>query len=150
VKEELEEYLRSIGITEKVFLDKIEDICNEVSQMISEEIVDFFVVEYTKKLGEREYESLILVTENYLNGVAEFLSSEYEISFRKKDKEIAKFTIKKKDYDFKEATDKSRLEIEFFFTHSSYVMGGLYKASKQNCDHLFSYFKKYLLPNLSK
>ena len=55
--------------------------------------------------------------------------------------------IMKQDYDFKKATDKSRLNIEVMY---NLQMQGKYKASKENCDILWNIICKYYMPFLVK
>lgn len=60
---------------------------------------------------------------------------------------ILYWRIEKQDYDFKKATEKSRLYLEFTLDTG---ISGEFKASKENCDYLRDIILKYVLPNLKE
>ncbi|GAG49134.1 unnamed protein product, partial [marine sediment metagenome] len=58
---------------------------------------------------------------------------------------IKYWSIQKQDYDFKSATDQSRLYVHF---QTDVDVSGDLKASKENCDILKTIFIQHILPNL--
>ncbi len=146
MKKEFVDYLKSIGITAEEYLKRIETIIEVFSDFCQEEIVDIFVDEYIKEDGTREYEDITFFSEHYIFGATQFLTSD-DFTLFKRMKNISSIDIKKKDYDFKKATDKSRLNIEIFLETASPLHGN-YKASKENCDSLKHILENYFLSDL--
>ncbi|MBI4379013.1 MAG: hypothetical protein HY578_07960 [Nitrospinae bacterium] len=62
-------------------------------------------------------------------------------------KRVNYWNIQKQDYDFKKATEKSRLHLLTTFDEGVH---GDYKAAKENCDHLRDIFLKNVAPNLKE
>lgn len=92
------------------------------------------------------FENLWFFTENYAMEAKQFpLQDNFDmLVFYKR---ITYWNIQKQDYDFKKATDKSRLYLHF---KVDTLTEGSLKASKENCDYLKEIFLKYILPNLRK
>jgi hypothetical protein len=62
-------------------------------------------------------------------------------------KRISYYTLEKRDYNFKIATEKSRLYLEFNLDTG---LKGKLKASKENCDYLRDIIRKYIVSNLKE
>jgi len=60
---------------------------------------------------------------------------------------IIRWVLKKQDYDFKKATEKSRLHLEFGM--DTRLVCNL-KASKENCDYLRDIILEYIKSNLKE
>lgn len=142
MKEDFKTYLKIVGITETKYLEKIEDIIEFFTDFGGEVIDDIFVSEYVKEDGSREYESISMFTKNWDFEAVQFLTEDrYAINKRKKPFWME---IKKKDYDFKKSTDKSRLSIVLKIEGH---MTCNFKASKDNCDILRKLIFKYYIDN---
>lgn len=144
MKPEFEEYFKSIGITSDEYCRRIEEIMSFFLEFTEEEIDDIFVDEYIKEDGTRIYEGITLYSNSYDMAGLDFLTEDHFHFFLRK-KKMEGFKIKKKNYDFKKATDTSRLNIEMFYDSRNLISD--FKASKENCNHLKQIFLKYFLPN---
>lgn len=141
MKNEFLEYFKSLGIEEPV-VPRIETIMEYFNRFFpEEEIIDVFVSEYVEKDGTRIYEDLRffgkdrdLLARNFMN-VDEFYIARHE-------RGIVSLKIEAKNYDFKKATDKSRLSVRKFYTYPSI---NEQKASMGNCDHLLRICQKYFV-----
>ncbi|MGD0856150.1 MAG: hypothetical protein ABSA18_10150 [Dehalococcoidia bacterium] len=140
---EFKTYLDSIGMT-NVLIKRVEAIYDFYNNVASVEIADIFVTDFIKEDGSREYESVWFFSPSYAMEAKSFISKdEFDISpIRKR---ITYWSIVKQDYDFLEATDKSRLQISFSLHE---MTTGDLKASKENCNYLKGIFQKYVLPNI--
>ena len=145
MKKEFLDYLRMIGITADEYLKRIETIMEVQSNICQEEIIDIFVDEYIKEDGSRDYEDITFFSNEHDFGVVQFLTEDNFI-LTKRIKNVSAIKIKKHDYDFKKATENSRLNIEVRYDISE--MYAIFKASKENCDHLKQIYFKYVAPNI--
>lgn len=144
MKGEFVKYFKSIGIMTQPLLNRIEQIYEFCSEICPDEIVDVFVDDYIKEDGTREYEDITFFSNKYLISVLQFLTKD-ESHLTPIKKKMLNCTIHKKDYDFKKATEKSRLYLNFNVDSGSV---GKYKASKENCDYLKQIIFKHVIPNL--
>ena len=145
MKPEFLEYLKSIGITNDIYLSRIETIMKVHSELVQEEISDIYVDDYFKEDGTREYADISFFSQGFSFGAYNFLTEDnFSISIRIK--KITHIYIKKKNYDFKKATASSRLTIDIFYEMTS--ANGTFKASQENCDALTRIFFKYIKPNV--
>lgn len=145
MKEEFVEYLKMIGITAEEYLKRIETIMDVHSNICQEEIIDIFVDEYIKEDGTRDYTGISLFSNKYDFGALQFLTEDH-IVLTKRREDVYAIAIKKKDYDFKKATENSRLNIDVRYDVGE--MSATYRASKANCDCLKKIYFKYIVPNI--
>lgn len=145
MREKFITYLKSLGITNTI-CKRIETINECFEKICPEEIINIFVTEYLKEDGTREYESIWFFSEKYIMEAKKFIvEDDFDIAPFKK--AIKYCQIKKKDYDLKKATEKSRL-IVFFSTRLG--VSADMKASEKNCDYLAAILFKHILPNLEE
>lgn len=146
MKEEFVTYLKSIDIAETIIDEKIEPIYEFYEEIYPDEITDIFVTDYIKEDGTREYENLWFFSEKYVMEAKLFIEKDdFDITPIKN--RIDYLEIKKQDYDFKEATGKSRLYLEFALDTRVTCK---FKASKENCNYLRAIIFKYVVPNLKE
>jgi len=145
MKEDFVKYLESIGIT-KAFRKRIETIYGFYREICPDEITGIFITDYVKQDGEREYENLWFFSEKYVMEAKRFITED-DFDITTIHKRIDYLTIKKQDYDFKEATEKSRLHLLFT---PGITTSAEFKASKENCDYFKGIFLKYIVPNLKE
>lgn len=145
MQQKFTDYLESIGIKAGLLLDRIESIHEFYVEMCPDEIVDIFVTEYIDSDGKREYENLWFFSGRYVMEAKEFTTGRDEFVIAPIKDRVAHFRIKKLNYDFKAATDKSRLRLIFRLDNK--VIANL-KASKENCDALRDIILKHVMPNL--
>ena len=143
MKEGFIDYLKSIGITE-ILQKRIATIYEYFEKMCPEEITDIFVTDYIKDDASREYESLWFLSERYLMEAKRFVADDDFDMLNFKEK-VAYWNIKSQDYDFKKATEKSRLHIDVVFLRG---VSGVFKAARENCDYLMKIILKDIIPNI--
>ncbi|MGB2841353.1 MAG: hypothetical protein WBC40_02560 [Halobacteriota archaeon] len=136
-------YLKSIGLTEAI-RKRIETIHEFYREICPDKITGIFVTNYMEEDGERMYENLWFFSENYCMEAKQFIAKD-DFDITPIRSRIYYWTIQKQDYDFKKATEKSRLYLKFKLDTSIH---GEFKASKENCDYLREIFLKYIVPNL--
>lgn len=147
MKDEFIKYLRLIGITTEEYFKRIETIMEVHSELCQEEIIDIFVEDYIKEDGTREHDCINLYSNKFDFGAEQFLTDD-NFTLSQRMKNVTAIKIKKKDYDFKKATEKSRLNIEVRYDISDVY--GTFRASKENCDYLKQIYFKYIAPNLQE
>lgn len=139
MKDKFIEYIKAIGITETAYVKKIEEIVDFFSKLCGEEVIDIFVNDYIKDDMRREYESIDLFSENWEFSAINFITEDtYHITKREK---CIFLEIKKKNYDYQKATEKSLLSVSMTFENRT---RGSFKASKENCDFLRQVILRYL------
>ncbi len=145
MKPEFIDYLESIGIKSGILLDRIESIHRFYVEMCPDEIAGIFVTDYIDSDGKREYEDLWFFSGRYVMEAKGFAAGRDEFVIVPIKGRVAHFRIKKRDYDFKVATDKSRLHLIFRLDNKAIAD---LKASKENCDALRDTILKRIKPNM--
>jgi hypothetical protein len=145
MKEEFKKYLESIGITETLY-KRVETIYEFYRNICPDEITDIFVTEYIKEDRTREYENLWFFSKKYAMEAKLFIEED-NFDITPIQNRIHHWRIQKQDYDFKKATEKSRIHLTFSIDLGVYAE---FKASKENCDHLKDIIFKYVIPNLKE
>lgn len=130
----------------KAYLERIGNIYNFYKEISPDEITDIFVSDYIKEDGSREYENLSFFSQKYIKEAKQFRANDDFDNTPIKNR-ITWWNLKMQDYDFKNATEKSRLYLKIMLDTR---INGEYKASKENCDHLRDIFLKYIVPNLKE
>lgn len=138
-------YLKSIGITEALH-KRIETSYEFYREICPDEVTGIFVTDYIKEDGAREYENLWFFSEKYCMEAKQFITKD-DFDITPIRSRIYYWTIQKQDYDFKKATEKSRLHLRFDLDT---VISCEFKASKENCDYLRDLIRKYIVPNLKE
>lgn len=144
MKEEFIEYLNAIGITTDVLHQRVEKIYEDCLEICNDEFVDIFVDDYIKEDGTRQYESITFFSDKYHFGARQFLTEDNYLIIST-NKKVLVYVIRKQNYDFKKATEKSRLNLYIKFEGEGGIEGN-FKASKENCDFLKDIFFKYFKP----
>ena len=147
MKQEFVDYLESIGIKAGSLLYQIESIYEFYLEMCPDEITDIFVTDYIDSEGKREYENLWFFSDRYLMEAKGFAAGKDDFDIAPMKDRVERCAIQKQGYDFKEATDESRLH--FLFKLDIGVSGEL-KASKENCDALKDIILRHVKPNLKR
>lgn len=147
MKEEFIEYLKSIGITE-ILQKRIATIYEVFQKTCPDEISDIFVTDYIKDDASREYENLWFFSEKYLMEAKQFATrDDFDIMpFKKK---IVYWNTVSQDYDFKKATEKSRLSMYIAVLPGREAYAD-FKAARENCDCLMERILKHVVPNLQE
>lgn len=143
MEEKFVKYLGSIGMT-TLISQRVETIYKFYGKALKKEITDIIVSDYLNQDGTREYDNLLLFSEKCIMEAKRFIiEDDFDIApFKSR---VKYWNIKKKDYDFEKATEKSRLNLDFSLDTG---IACTIKASKENCDYLRDIFYKYIEPNL--
>ena len=115
-----------------------------ITSINKEKLEDIFVEEYIKKDGSREYDAIRFYSKNFKFLADNFIKTD-DLRITKNNEAYTHIRIKAEKYNFKKATDESRLLV-FGTTNKGYHTE--IKASKENCDHLEYIILKYMIPNL--
>jgi hypothetical protein len=143
MKAEWATYLESIGI-QKLFLKRVEEVFDFYQQVYPNQMEDIFVTEYIDEEGNTQYENIWLFSTTSAMEAKNFLKED-DFDSVPLIKQVKYWSIKKTEYDFTQATTKSRMVLQFSLLSG---ISGHMKASIKNCDHLKSLFIKYILPNV--
>jgi len=145
MKKEFIKYLESINIT-KAYCKRIETIYEFYKDMCPDEITGIFVTDYITEDGAREYDCLWFFSEKYIMEAKQFITKD-DFDIAPIQNRIVYLASKKQDYDFKKATEKSRLNVKFDMDTQ---VGCTFKASNENCDYLKEIIFRYIVPNLKE
>jgi hypothetical protein len=136
------DYLNSIGVTE-VLKEKINEIYEFYHFIYPEEVKDIFITDNIQNNGERTYGKTCFFSDNF------YMETHL---YQKKDNfyiaplknQIISLSIEKERYDFKKATEDSKLTLIINFPGDEKYLN----ARKNNCDYLRIMIVKYFLQNL--
>lgn len=136
------DYLNSIEVT-TVLKEKINEFYEFCRFICPEETKEIFIHDTIQSSGERTYGKICFFSENlYIQaGIFEKKDTFYITPLKN---QIINLSIEKECYDFKEATEDSRLAVFITFPEEEKYLA----ATKDNCDHLRNIILEYLLPNL--
>lgn len=143
MEKKFEEYLLKIGIT-KTLSGRINMLFEEYSLFFPEEIQDIFVTNYIKKDEGSQYENLWLFSNAFCMELKSFTTQDNFDCIRMQDN-VSYFEINKGEYDLRNVSLKSRLDISITFKS---MLRAEFKASGDNCEQLQNIFMKYFLPNI--
>ena len=141
-------YLKSVDIVTRPLIKRIESVYTLCSDMCPDELKDIFVTDYIKEDGTREYENLWFFSESYCLEAKKFMTI-IELDIAPLKNNVAYWTVRTQDFDFKKASTKSRLNLKFRFGGAGISdIDAYFKASGKNCESLQSVINKYVKPNL--
>lgn len=140
--EKFKEYLKKVGITSDVLLERVRFLYDVATKMCPEKIEKLFVDDYITKDKTRAYESIWFFSQGFILEAHNF-ETDYEIDIVPT--KGFRLAMELKDYNFNEATEDSRLRV--FMTFAEDISGEL-KATKENCDVLRDIVLKYIKPKL--
>lgn len=142
MKSEWNDYLKQIGIKDQ-FYERVTNAFYFFNKIFND-IQGIFVSEYVNLEGRHEYESLFFFTPTVILEAKRFITEEnYDATpFNKK---VTYWCIQKSGYDQAEATLKSRIKLDVSLINHN---GCQFKASGENCDHLWGIFQNYVVPNI--
>lgn len=124
------EYLKTIGLTEPL-QERIETIYDFFKGVCPEDITDIFVNDYIKEDGTREYVDVRFLSQKFTMIAANFINTDdFRIGLLP---HVDRITVQKSNYDFKKATEKSRMSVRVDYADKTLSD---FRASKENCDYL--------------
>jgi len=139
------EYFKTIGMTEPI-LQRVTILYGYFKLLLpDEDFVDVRVDEYVQDDGSRVYENICFYSKEFSVGVLDFMTSN-KIIISGLEKDIVYASVEARDYDFKKATERSRLHIDLAYTDTR----SNWRTSKENCDHLMEIYRKYVIPRIRR
>ena len=124
--------------------ERTNNILEFYEKLYPNQLQDIFVSEHLDKEGNRKYESFFIFNNKIVFEAKDFLNED-DFDAASYLKKIVYYRIKKKEYDFNEAKNKSRMSL--YFRLSEEIFCEL-KASGNNCDYLRTVFFDQILPNV--
>lgn len=142
MKSHFVDYLNSVGVT-SVLKEKINEFYEFYHFICPEEVEEIFITDNIKEDGERTYGKTCFFSENFYMDAHVFQKKDnfYMAPFKN---QITSLSIEKKCYNFKKATENSRLAVFVNFQGEEKWLS----AIKNNCDYLRNIMVKYFVPNL--
>lgn len=145
MKREFVQYLESIGFREPL-LQRAEQAAAFFERDCGYVLSAIFVDEYVSKDGLRQYEALNFFVDGALLVATDFANKEdYQIIPLPTVVECLRLTREAFTYD--KASAESRLNIEI---HTPSATGATFKASSDNCTHLWNIFQQYYLQRVKE
>ena len=143
MKQDFIDYFKSLGMR-RPYLDRTEELYRVADQMSPEKIKDVFVSEYLDD-GVRTPQSVWFFTSDLGYAIEAYFIDNDQIDIFTIKGRVKNIVVRKKDYDFKLATEKSRLNVRL---KTDLDIDRKMKASKENCDHLWRIVRTHLKNNL--
>jgi hypothetical protein len=122
----------------RVLIERIETHLSRIEIICEDEIIDLFVSEYLQENGSRQYQNATFFSENFVVEATRFVTDDELDMGRLKDS-IYHIQINTKAYDWRRATDESRINLTARFGPPNLTVE--LKGSKENCDHALSIFE---------
>ena len=135
------EYFNAIGM-EQPLVDRVSDLISLAENIWEISINDILITNYPTEEGRSMFEHLWMVSDSNILEAKNFIS-ETDIDIAKICK-INYIRIKTKNYNFSKAENNSTMTIRANTGRIEFN----YKAYQDNCDFLYSFFKKYIKPNI--
>jgi hypothetical protein len=104
------------------------------------------VSEYLLDDGARQYESLSFFSPSFVMEAKSFETKE-DFDIATVSGRIVYVNYEALEYDFKKATDKSRLSFQYWCDDD---LNGNLRASRANCDHLYQLAKDRIVPHFRR
>jgi hypothetical protein len=145
MKEHFATYLKAIGMSDTL-LGRVQTIYDFFKEICPEDISSIFVDDIIKEDGTREYETLYLFARRFLMEAKHFITQDqFEMALL--DQQVFHWSVEKQDYDFRNATEKSRLHITIYL--GTRIQAD-FKGAKNNCDFLKEIFRAHFVTSFPK
>lgn len=145
MQDDFEKYLQAIG-TSNTLRERASYVYDVIAKLCPEKIAHIFLSDLITQDGTRTYENLWFFSPNFAMEAKDFLSKDdYDIASIGV---VSYLRVQMVDYDFKQATDKSRANLNFSFGFSPTAISGTMKATRENCDFLREVTIKIILPRI--
>ncbi len=144
---QFEEYLTSLDMGEDPVKRGLE-VIESVEHLLPEPIERIFVSEYRDGESNRHFESLWMLTKNYVSESPGFVTVN-GFDMVPVHRGLVRIETNRESFDFTAATEQSRLTVNITFPPgSSAGLAGTFKASGENCMALVGVLRDYLVPLL--
>jgi hypothetical protein len=141
MRQDFNNYMKYIGLS-PALTGRVQDFYGFWRMLCPEKIEWMFINDSIDKDGARLFESLLFFSANYGMEAKDFVSKE-NFHMVRIESPIVLFSVQTQDYDFKQATEKSRLYFRASLTAST---SATLKAAKENCDCLWELVVNYFAP----
>lgn len=140
------DYFTSLGIAKPIF-DRIGILYDRALVLVPNfDLEQVMVNDYIESDGTRRYSDLRLYGKEYTFVMPDFVNSDtILVNFNVRD--LLSIRVESTDYDFKKATEKSRLHATTLYEFGG--KGDLI-AAKENCDHLIQVIEKVYKPMMKQ
>lgn len=126
-------------------IERTEKILGYVRQLLPEEPRYIFVSEYRDDEGNRNYESLWVLSDNFISEAKQFVSqSEFDLTSLSGG--LTRILISNHEFEFENASESSRLSVYVNLGNTGSAITGSFRASGTNCNDLNQVLTEYLLP----
>lgn len=144
MKDEFVDYARSIGLGDPL-IAQVERFHRWGSELVSEEIQGIFIDDFVQEDGTRIYGGVWFFTEEYVmeTGV---LTTDLSFDCVPTKGRVVRWDITVSDYDFGQATTKSRMSLRVDFPWIG--INGTMRATHKNCEQLTTILRKHIIPNM--
>jgi len=129
-------------------VDRTKVVLGRMIEFLPEGPQYFFVSEYRDAEGSRSYDSLWLLSENFMAESQQFVVTD-QFDVTRVDRGLMRILVSHEDFDFKDAADSSRMSVDINIEGSGPITG-TFRASGSNCSDLNVILRQYLLTLLSK
>ncbi len=140
-----DQYFDIIGLT-NLFRDRANEVIDFYQNLYPNQLKTVFISEYIDSDGNRNFKNLWLLTNKHICEAKNFLKEDDFDSVTIKNS-VKGWLLKKKNYDFKIATQKSRMTLNCFLSYAESHFSCSMKASGENCGFLRDLLKEYIIPN---
>lgn len=141
MKDEFTNYMKYIGLS-PALTARVHSLYDCWRMLCPEEIEWMFINDFVDPQGARVFESLLFFSSHYVMEAKEF-SSKDNFDMARLELPLILFSVQIHEYDFKHATDKSRIYFRASLTPSSFAT---LRASHENCDCLWQLIVHYFAP----
>jgi hypothetical protein len=141
-------YLDSLGMG-SALIERVEATRVVIQRVVDQEVTGIFVSEYRTEEGQREYDSLWLVTDGFISEAIDFTFTDRSDVVPRANS-IQRIEMIRRDYELDdEVSESSRLTLHVLFSGAGATgITGELKASGENCLALTAFLKEHLLPHM--
>jgi hypothetical protein len=143
-EDDVRQYLSAIGMGSPL-VERTETVLRTVTSYLPEEPKYIFVSDYRDEEGNRNYESLWVLTETFMSEAKQFVT-QGNFDIVRNDSGISRVVVDYDEFDFDAPREGSRLNVDVTFAAAG--VSGSFRASGSNCADLQQVLDGYLLPLL--
>ena len=148
MKYEFNKYLEAINLPIAI-RERIETIADYVALLCDEELGEIFVSDYFQEDGTRQYENILFFSASYVVEAKSFVT-DVDLDIAPIADGIYYVNLSAQNYDFRNATEQSRVFIKCMLEQGAPSLGFELKGAKENCSHAMRILEAIIKPNLAK
>lgn len=145
----IRQYLDSIAVTSNIDIERTRDLFSQAQTLCPEKLRTIFISNYVEADGKQQFKDLWMFSDSYVIEVLNFAKEEIpKLDMTIFSKNIQGVEVQAQNFNLSHhAISNSKLHIVFYMLND-YSCDQ--QAFGQNCNSLFSLFKKYIRPNLAR